>query len=264
MARPAPGHTRAVWRRRIVAAFTERLLLKGTALALAIILWFLVGAREKVEELVDVNFQPQLDSTLVLRDSPRQIRALVLGTPSELLKLVSTPPVIRRPIAADAPDTLVVDLHPNDVVLPSGVDADVEDVRPRSITLRFEESSSRRVPVHSTLKVVGDSLTGPVEVQFDPAMVEVSGPRLSVLRTSFVNTVSSTIPASDSLPHLVDIDTMHLGLRVRPSQVKVRVIATSPRPAALPTPVPDTATRADSAVRVRPQARPRRTHASSH
>ena len=258
MAPSAPGHTRAVWRRRIVTAFTERLLLKGTAVLLAIVLWFLVGAREKVEELVDVNFQPQLDSTLVLRDSPRQIRALVLGTPAELLKLVSTPPVIRRPIAADAPDTLVVDLQPNDVQLPSGVDADVEDVRPRSITLRFEESSSRRVPVHSTLKVVGDSLTGPVEVQFDPAMVEVSGPRLSVLRTAYVNTVSSTIPASDSLPHLVDIDTVHLGLRVRPPQVKVRVIATGPRPVAPPAPAPDTAKGADTTARVRPPVRPRR------
>lgn len=245
MAPPPPGHTRAVWRRRIVAAFTERLILKGTALLLSVILWFLVGAREKMEELVDVSFQPQLDSSLVLRDRPRQIKALVLGTPNELLKLASNPPVIRRPIAADAPDTLVVDLQPQDVELPTGIDADVEDVRPRSITLRFEASSSRRVPVRSNLQVVGDSLTGPLELRFDPATVEVSGPRLSVLRTSYVTTVRATIPAADSLPHLVDIDTTRLGVRVKPPQVKVRVIPVGPRPPQ-PAPAP-----ADSAARLR-------------
>lgn len=231
MAPPSPSHDGAVWRRRIVAAFTERLLLKGTAVLLSIVLWFLVGAREKMEELVDVSFQPQLDSTLVLRDRPRQIKALVLGTPNELLKLASNPPVIRRPIAADAPDTLVVDLQPKDVELPAGMDADVEDIRPRSITLRFEASSSRRVPIRSNLQVVGDSAMGPVEVRFDPSTVEVNGPRLAVLRTSYVTTVRATIPAADSLPHLVDIDTARLGVRVRPPQVKVRVIPLGARPA---------------------------------
>lgn len=256
MAPQPSGNSRNVWRRRIVAAFTERLVLKGTAVLLSVVLWFLVGAREKMEELVDVSFQPQLDTTLVLRDRPPQIKALVLGTPNELLKLASNPPVIHRPIAADAPDTLVVDLQPQDVQLPAGMDADVEDVRPRSITLRFEASSSRRVPVRSNLQVVGDSLTGPLEVRFDPAMVEVSGPRLSVLHTSYVTTVRATIPASDSLPHLVDIDTTHLGVRVKPAQVKVRVVLVGARPA-VPEPAP-APTAPETAAHPRPDTSTRR------
>src|SRR6059058_1457724 len=110
--------------RRLVAAFTERLLLKGTAILLAVVLWFVVNAKEPQIELVTVRFVPTLlDSSLVLRDAPPQFQAIVAGSPKELIKLNSAQPLIRRQVTADAPDTLVVDLRPEDVVLPAGVDA---------------------------------------------------------------------------------------------------------------------------------------------
>jgi hypothetical protein len=48
-----------------------------------------------------------------------------------------------------------------------------------------------------------------------------------------VTTARVAIPATDSLPHLVDIDTTRLGLRVKPSQVKVHLVPT-PATAAAP------------------------------
>jgi hypothetical protein len=62
--------------------------------------------------------------------------------------------------------------------------------------------------------------------------VEVSGPRQKVLATQFVTTTRVTIPANDSLPHLVDIDTTKLGLRVKPAQVKVHLVSSLEAPAA--------------------------------
>ena len=53
------------WRRRFTEAFTERLALKGTALLLAVVLWFIVTAKEPNQDLVEVQFRPQLDSSLV-------------------------------------------------------------------------------------------------------------------------------------------------------------------------------------------------------
>src|SRR5256714_8166419 len=145
--RPVP-----TWRRRLTEAFTQRLALKGTALLLAIVLWFIVTAKEPNQDLVDVQFAPQLDSSLVLKDPPPTIHALVVGTPQELLKLFAHPLVIKRQIAANSPDTVVVDLATSDVELPPGVDAIVRGVEPRSVTLRFESTSSRIVPVHSAVQ----------------------------------------------------------------------------------------------------------------
>ncbi len=108
-------------RHRLAAAFTERLALKGAALLLAVVLWLVVNVKEpQLEqgpqlELVAVRFTPVLDSTLVLRDAPPPIQALVAGSPTELIKLGAGPLVIHRQISADAPDTLVLDLHPSDV-----------------------------------------------------------------------------------------------------------------------------------------------------
>lgn len=213
----------ALWRRRIVAAFTERLALKGTAIALSVVLWFVLSAKEPTYEVIPVKFAPQLDSSLVLRDPPLQIHAVVAGTSSELIKLFSSPPVIDRAIAADAPDTLVMDLSPRDVKMPPGVNAFVEEVQPHSVTLRFEPMSTGRVPVRSNVTVTANPLPNALELRFEPAFVEVSGPRLAVLRVSAVSTVRTSIPY-DSLPHLVDLDTARLGTRVRPAQVKVKII----------------------------------------
>ena len=212
------------WRRRLTEVFTQRLALKGTAFLLAAVLWFIVTAKEPNQNLVEVHFAPQLDSSLVLKDPPPPIHALVVGPPQELLKLYARPLVIRRPIAANSPDTVVIDLSTSDVELPPGVDAIVRGLEPHSITLRFESTSSRVVPVRPNVQVIVDSLQPAVAVRLEPDSVEVSGPRQRILGLQFVTTQRVTIPAGDSLPHLVDIDTTRLGVRVKPAQVKVHIV----------------------------------------
>jgi hypothetical protein len=224
-----PLQTHGSARRRIVGALTERLLLKLTAVLLAIILWFVVEKQEPQIELVPVRFQPVLlDSSLVLRDPLPQFEAIVAGAPKELIKLNSSLPFIRRQITGDAPDTLVLDLRPADVILPDGIDAVVRDVQPRSLTLRFEPTRTRTVRIDSSgLDIVAPPGSGAVTPMFDPSMVQVSGPRHLVLAVRSVRTVRTTILLPDSLTHLVDIDTTLLGpgLRVRPAQVRVHVLA---------------------------------------
>jgi len=212
---------------RIVAAFTQRLMLKVTAVFLAIVLWLVVNAKEPQLELIGVQFLPALlDSSLVLREPLPHIQAIVAGSPKQLIKLSTTPPSIKRQITADAPDTLVLDLRPEDVVLPDGVDAVVRDVQPRQLTLRFEPTWTRKVPiVPSAIDIVSAPGTGTVLPHFEPEMVQISGPRHLVLTVKSVKTNKTTIPFPDSLAHLVDIDTASLGpgIRVRPTQVKVQL-----------------------------------------
>jgi hypothetical protein len=212
-------------RGRIVGAFTHQVPLKATAVFLAVGLWFMVNAKEPQIELVPVRLIPTLDSSLVLRDPLPQIQALVAGSPKELIKLNSSLPVIRRQINSDAPDTLVIDLRPGDVVLPEGVDAVVREIEPRSVTLRFESTWTRKVPVRSAIDIATlNGPPGPLSVHIDPQTVEVTGPRHLVAKVPYVKTTRTTIPFPDSLPHLVGLDTTGLtGVRLRPPQVKVLV-----------------------------------------
>lgn len=210
---------------RIVGALTRQVPLKATAVFLAVGLWFMVNAKEPQIELVPVRLIPTLDSSLVLRDPLPQIQAIVAGSPKELIKLNSSFPVIRRQINSDAPDTLVIDLRPGDVILPEGVDAVVREIEPRSVTLRFESTWTRKVPVRSAIDIATlNGPPGPLSVHIDPQTVEVTGPRHLVANVPFVKTTRTTIPFPDSLPHLVGLDTTGLtGVRLRPPQVKVLV-----------------------------------------
>lgn len=129
--------------RSLRAALTERLPLKLAALFFAIVLWLVVSAEEPTEEVIVVRFTPALDSGVVLVGELPTVRALVLGSGRELLKLYNAPPVIVRRIAGGgaARDSMRVELGPADVDLPAGVNAVVRDVRPRVVTLHVERAA---------------------------------------------------------------------------------------------------------------------------
>jgi hypothetical protein len=242
------GRGRAVWARRARSAFTERLELKATALLLAIVLWFMVSARETTEEIVGVRFAPLLDSSLALREPPRPVSALVIGRRGELLKLLSNAPAIRRPIDDEVPDTLPLELRPADVELPPNVDARVRDVQPRRITLYFQSDLTRLVPVR--LPSEGADGATRATVRFEPESVRVTGPRRTVARLAAVHTMPDAIPARDSGTFLVPLDTGSLGVRVRPARV-MAVLSPATNGAA-----PSGGTRADSVASRADPARP--------
>ena len=201
----------------MIAAFTQHLLLKGTAVFLAVVLWFVVNAKEPQIELVGVRFTPSLlDSSLVLREPLPQIQAIIAGAPKELIRLSSTPPVIHRQITANSPDTVVLDLRPEDVVLPTGVDAVVRDVQPRSLTLRFEPTWNRKVPVvPMRIEIMSAPATGsnsgytvPVagrarsSFRFPPSAPRGSRSPIPIRRRIWSTSIPRcSAPASGSVPH---------------------------------------------------------------
>jgi hypothetical protein len=246
---------RRAWDHRLRSTFTERLELKVTAIVLAVVLWFMVSARETTEEIVGVRFAPQLDSSLALREAPRAVSALVIGRRGELMKLVANAPTIRRPIDDEVPDTLSLDLRPSDVELPPNVDARVRDVQPRRLTLYFQSDLTRLVPVRPPPDTLADGGggRGPT-IRFEPESVRVAGPRRSVARIAAVHPVRLALPANDSGTFLVPLDTGTLGVRVRPA--RVMAIVSPPANGGTPTGSP----RADS---VRAGASPGRTSADA-
>jgi hypothetical protein len=215
--------------RGVRARFTENLWLKVTSIGIAILLWYVITRKEPTARSVPVRLRLTLDSTLALKSEPREIYAVVQGTPAELARLDGRTATINRSINAQTPDTLVISLNPNDVNLPGNAgDARVTDIRPRQVRLEFVPTLTRRVPVRSMVKIAPPGVTAP-DIEIEPSRVEISGPRLSVLAVGFVRTDTTTILVTDSIPHQVAIDTLGLGVTVKPDQVRIRVVPRPPR-----------------------------------
>ena len=214
------------WLRRLRGAFTERLGTKFTAASISVLLWLVVSARLPTRSLVLVDVLPELDSSLILLDQPPRLRALVAGRGADLLKLHAAPPVVRRVVSGDAPDKLMLDITPSDVLVTAELTNDVRvlDVQPRMVMLRFEPRATRRIPVMNDGRILvrdESAIHAATGVRFEPAAVRVSGPRRIVRRLGSVHPFSLTIARGDTVPHVADLDTAGLGVRVQPSQVKV-------------------------------------------
>lgn len=222
------------WRSAVRGALTERLGLKVTALALAMLLWVIASARQPTQGYVRVHVVPAMDSSLVLLDPPSSLEALVAGRAVDIVKLYADPPSVHRRIDGDVPDTLVLDVTPTDVRLPAEFASDVRilDVQPRSVTLRFGTRATRRVPVVSAGRIlVKDSAAARAanHVEFEPATVLITGPRRAVRRVAMVHPLPLSIAKGDTVRHVADLDTAGLGVRVLPSQVKVQLHRVSRR-----------------------------------
>lgn len=124
-------------------SLTARLPAKLAALGASVLLWLVVSGEEPTTTWVTVRVAPLLDGSARLAARPPRVRARVTGPARELLVLSTQPPVLRRPITARAPDTLRLDLLPEDVELPPGVTrVRVRELKPRSIVLRLAPSAT--------------------------------------------------------------------------------------------------------------------------
>lgn len=219
--------------RHLKAAFTERLGYKAAALFFAVVLWLVVSAEEPSEELVPVRLEAAYDTVRIMTSTRPVIRALVAGRARDLLKLYDTPPVVRRVITDDAPDSVAVELKPTDVYIPPNVDAIVRDVQPRTLLLVFDVTTSRRVPIVNAVRVVPDTTdlgrTSRVSTQFltrlVPDTVTVTGPRRAVGMVTRVKTAERTIAVRDSGEFTIPVNVSGLGagVVVRPAEVKLIV-----------------------------------------
>jgi hypothetical protein len=230
----------SIWK-KIVHAVTWRFPVKFSALALALSLWVMVSAEEQTEAWVNVKVQIITDSSVSLTSDIPDVQALVGGRGRELLKLYTSGPAIRRVVGPDTPNEVTVDLRPGDVIIPANADVRVRDVTPRSITLDFDVTEQRYLPVRALVHVTTDSgmriTSGPRVL---PGSVLVKGPRRVVRGLGSITTAPLNIFVHDTdIIRSVKIDTTGLGVTaVTPSEVRVQVTAEREPPP--PPPAPDT------------------------
>jgi YbbR domain-containing protein len=220
--------TGATVQRWLKGAFTERLGYKGAALFFAVVLWVVVSAEEPSEKLVPVRLEASYDSARTMTGRRPVIHALVAGRARDLIKLFQTPPIVRRTVTDDAPDSLAVELRASDVYIPPDLNVIVRDVQPRSLVLVFDVTTSRRVPVTSAVQVVMDSGRKIVRAgltQMVPDSVTVTGPRRVVNTMASVRTVDQTVTVHDSGDFVIPLELKALaaGITVTPTEVRLFV-----------------------------------------
>jgi hypothetical protein len=201
--------------RWLKAALTERLGL-------------VVSAEEPSEEVVPVKLEASFDTARVLTSTRPELRALVAGRARDLIKLYEKPPVVRRAVTDDAPDSVAVDLRPADVYIPPDVDAVVRDIQPRTLVLVFDVTSTRRVPVANKVRVaIADrgGMTATRLTRVVPDSVTITGPRRVVNTVRFVSTVDQTVTVHDTGDFVIPLDVKRLaaGVRVQPTEVRLVV-----------------------------------------
>jgi hypothetical protein len=122
------------------ALVTYRWPVKLAAIALSVVLWFVVRAEEPTEVVLDARFVALVDSSLALATpAPATVQVVVTGRTREVLKLYTNPPVVVRRFDEETRRGSVrVSLSPADVDFPTGVEARAREVRPRSVVLAFQ------------------------------------------------------------------------------------------------------------------------------
>lgn len=207
---------------------TWRFPVKFAALALALSLWMLVSAEEPTEAWVGVKVQLITDSSVSLVGEIPKVQALVGGRGRELLKLYTSGPEIRRVVSADTPNEVTLDLRPGDVIIPGNADVRVRDVTPRAISLDFNVTEQRYLPVRALVHITTDSgmrvVSGPRVL---PGSVLVKGPRRAVRGLGSITTNQLNIFVHDTeIVRSVQLDTTGLGITgVTPSEVRIQVTA---------------------------------------
>jgi len=207
-------------------AFTANLPLKLTSLVLALLLWLFAASEEPASSLVPVDLavQPPAGRTLIRPLEP--IRALVVGPRRELLKL-STVPIRLSRVLPDTTevDEVQLDLAPGEVELPRGVDARVQDLEPRRVTVELDSTVQRVVPVAPVVYLRADSGFVLAGISVVPGMVRLLGPRDRIRRVDSVRTVPLEVhPGDTAVERRLDLDTTGIGpVRIHPATVTARV-----------------------------------------
>jgi YbbR domain-containing protein len=209
-------------------SFRHHLGLKFVSIALAALLWVAVAGEQTVERSLRIpleftNLPSQLE---VVGDAPTVVDVRVRGSSGALNRIASGELVAVLDLRSARSGQRLFHLGGTDVRTPFGVD--VVQVNPSTVSMLFEPSGSKTVPVVPTVE--GEPADGFVvgTVTAEPPTVEVLGP-ISVLSklTQAITEPVTVTDASAPLTETVNIGVADTSVRLRtPQTARVAVVVT--------------------------------------
>jgi YbbR domain-containing protein len=211
--------------------FRHHLGLKVVSIGLAALLWVAVAGEQTVERSLRIpleftNLPSQLE---VVGDSPTVVDVRVRGSSGALNRVAAGELVAVLDLRSARSGQRLFHLDGDDVRTPFGVD--VVQVNPSTVSMTFEPSGSKVVPVVPSVE--GEPADGFVvgTVTAEPSTVEVLGPAsvLSKLTQAITEPVTVT-DASAPVTETVNIGVADAAVRLRQPQTARVAVTIGPAP----------------------------------
>jgi YbbR domain-containing protein len=200
--------------------------LKFLSVAVALGLWFTVAGEQTVERSLRVPLElgNRPESLELIENPPEMVAVRVRGASGLLSQLTAGQVIATVDLSLAKEGRKFVYLTPNEVRAPFGVE--VVEVTPGTISLRFEKSATRSVPVVPVVE--GEPAPGYVAgaVSVDPATVDVAGPVSALQRLKEATTEPVSVSGKRTqVRELVAIGVADASLRLA---APVKAIVTVP------------------------------------
>jgi len=202
--------------------------LKMVSVVLAVLLWFLVSGEQTVERALRIpleftNLPPRLE---LVGEPPTLVDVRVRGSSGTLSRVAAGDLSAVLDVRTARSGERLFHLTSEDVRAPLGVD--IVQVSPASVSLTFEQSVTKTVPV--TARVEGKPAAGFVVsgVNVEPPTVVISGPAGAMERvTEAVTEPISVLGAQSSVTETATIGVTNPAVRLSdPRSAKVSVSVT--------------------------------------
>jgi len=204
--------------------------LKFLSTLVAILLWLIVAGERVVERVMraPVEFQNLPAGLELVGNPPDTVEVRLRGSSGALSRIASGDMSAVIDLSTARPGRRLFHITQSQVNVPYGID--IVQVGPSTLTMEFELSGIRRVPVEPDLDgrpAVGYEVTS---VKSDPDMVEVAGPEsaLARLQAAVTEPVSVT-DQTRTVREVVTIGVPDATLRLRTPQTAVVTVTIAPR-----------------------------------
>ena len=205
--------------------------MKVVSIGLAALLWVIVSGEQVVERSLRIPLEfTNLPARLeVVGNPPDVVDVRVRGSAGALGRIATGELVAVMDLRSARPGQRLFHLASNDVRAPFGID--VVQVTPSSVSIRFEPSISKRVPI--TPAVEGEPAPGFVvgTLSAEPSTVEVVGPAGALLAlTDAITEPVSVAGASGPVTETVTVGSPDPSVRLQaPQTARVTVnVAAAP------------------------------------
>ena len=204
--------------------------LKFLSTLVAILLWLIVAGERVVERVMraPVEFQNLPAGLELVGNPPDTVEVRLRGSSGALSRIASGDMSAVIDLSTARPGRRLFHITQNQVNVPYGIE--IVQVGPSTLTMEFELSGIRRVPVEPDLDgrpAVGYEVTS---VKSDPDTVEVAGPEsaLARLQAAVTEPVSVT-DQTRTVREVVTIGVPDSTLRLRTPQTAVVTVTIAPR-----------------------------------
>ncbi|MEY4635032.1 MAG: hypothetical protein RJA55_830 [Acidobacteriota bacterium] len=204
--------------------------LKFLSTCIAAMLWLVIAGERVVERVLraPVEFQNLPNGLELVGNLPDTVEVRLRGSSGALSRMGGGDLAAVLDLRTARPGRRLFHLTPSQVTVPYGIN--VVQVGPSTLTMEFEASAIRMVPVEPDIEGRPDPGFEVTSVTSDPATVEVAGPESALRRLDAVVTEPVSVNGETrSIREVVTIGVQDASLRLVTPTTAVVTVTISPR-----------------------------------